>query len=792
MKNGMKIWCKKDIVVMVAFAFISTVYYLYFPVFPLILEGDSGSGALTLFYSLYSSICEGSLSLWSPYMWGGIPAIGHTYFQAIYPVNLAIYFILQNSSFELFIVIDYAFHLFVLCSGLYLFQRLNKISIPASFISTLTVAFSCEMMCQTHWTYLFTGFVWLPLIIDFIILFEKNTSQKAWIYVMCGGGILGLSGLANQGQTLLINILLSCILYLCFIGTNFSKEYFLELTGKMLSFGILGIALCSPALFPALEFSRNCMRFIPETGFLSGLEKMPVEAFIEYDVSFASIGALLQFPALNRDTNYYFVSTFSVMVSLFGIIGFFRKIDKSGHAVDIFAKICFAFVICYSTGFVLPYIFYYIPFYNAIREPFLYIPYLILPLVLFVGRGLDFMGSDYSIDSLKRNISFPICMCSTLLLCFIGIFMPYNLSRKNQIIAILVLGAFPGGFLLRRQKVIRKHFLSGLVLAAFVLQMGTNISQLSNAASYKDIWAKIERQSDEIITHIANHPNENERHLGLATQVWSLNSLSQNQMYDAQGYVNPVTRAGQLLQYMDLHRRALISNIKYWYTSADTEDWSYQMMLSNLNGQYLREIQVYPTYDSDEADNFAVWEMDTLGTAWVINDMVEIDSLNDLSDQQVADLLNSVSIDFRTQSYVAHPDNTISIESGENKWNVNTDEYSNNQIRFVVDSEKKAILTTSEIWYPGWNTYVDGKKQETLQVNCCFRGCEIPAGTHTIEFKYEPPALYLGLLFCALGISYCLGICFVTTHKKHKTSTINSLMCGHEGLSMGSQKGITE
>ena len=104
---------KREIGIIPIFVLIASMYYLFVPVFPG-LGGDFGEGAITLFYSLYTSICEGTVALWNPNLWGGIPVLGHTCFQSIYPINLLIYFILSHGTFELFIVIDYVFHLSVL------------------------------------------------------------------------------------------------------------------------------------------------------------------------------------------------------------------------------------------------------------------------------------------------------------------------------------------------------------------------------------------------------------------------------------------------------------------------------------------------------------------------------------------------------------------------------------------------------------------------------------------------------------------------------------------------------
>lgn len=753
---------KKELLAIPIFILLSLAYYLFIPVFPG-LSGDFGEGAVTLFYSLYSSICEGSIALWNPNLWGGIPVLGQTCFQSIYPVNLLLYFILKNFTFELFIVFDYAFHLSILCVGLYFFQRLNKVSILASFASVLMVASSLEMMRQTTWVYLFTGFAWLPLILDFIILFEKNKSMKAWKYVLGAGIALGLSGLANQGQTLLINILIVCILYLCYIGTKFSKRYFFEITGKMLSFGILGITLCAPALLPAIEFTKNCSRYVPELGWLNGLDQMTIEAFVEYDTSLASLGALFQFPTVNTDTNHYIFSSIGVIVSVLGILGFFAKTKKEQHAVNIFSKAIFAFIVCYSAGFVFPYIFYYIPFYNAIREPFLYIPYLIVPLTFFVGQGIDLLKDNYSIKDIKTKMSGSIWAILILFICILGILLPYRRMLINIALILALACAYCSNLLLKKFKFMNA-LIYGFWALLFILQTAINITQTRSVNSYKDIYAKIERQkinNDIILNSLPIQADKATRLLSFGVTAWPQNSMALSQISDAIGYVNPVPRAAQLASTAS--QRALLGNTKYWLSSLDAESYHYQL-LEEMGAEYIRNIQVYPNYDSDEPESFALWNFDTLGAAWVINDVINTKDLEQMSDQEVTDILNSLSIDFTNQAYVANS-NSINVENGDNRWTTDVKEYGNNNIKYEVNTEKNSILVTSEIWYPGWNVYIDGVKQEVIQVNCCYRGCEVPAGTHIVEFIYQPLSLYLGILLSTLGILYWIILFWIIKRK---------------------------
>jgi hypothetical protein len=64
--------------------------------------------------------------------------------------------------------------------------------------------------------------------------------------------------------------------------------------------------------------------------------------------------------------------------------------------------------------------------------------------------------------------------------------------------------------------------------------------------------------------------------------------------------------------------------------------------------------------------------------------------------------------------------------------------YSNNSVRLEVTADRDGLLVLHDLYYPGWEARVDGARVPVVKANILFRGVEVPAGAHAVEFRFRP------------------------------------------------------
>lgn len=96
--------------------------------------------------------------------------------------------------------------------------------------------------------------------------------------------------------------------------------------------------------------------------------------------------------------------------------------------------------------------------------------------------------------------------------------------------------------------------------------------------------------------------------------------------------------------------------------------------------------------------------------------------------------------------------------------------YKPNQLKYVSNNTSAGFAVFSENYYKnGWIATIDGKEAKIYQVNYVLRGLQVPAGKHTIEFKFEPQVVKTGstiALISSIGMLLLIGAGIYFERKK--------------------------
>ena len=83
-----------------------------------------------------------------------------------------------------------------------------------------------------------------------------------------------------------------------------------------------------------------------------------------------------------------------------------------------------------------------------------------------------------------------------------------------------------------------------------------------------------------------------------------------------------------------------------------------------------------------------------------------------------------------------------------------------------VVSDRNGFLFVSDLFYPGWRAYIDGKESKIYRANYAFRAIFVPEGEHEIKFAYRPDSFFSGLKVSGLSALSLLMFGFVLGRRK--------------------------
>ncbi len=185
--------------------------------------------------------------------------------------------------------------------------------------------------------------------------------------------------------------------------------------------------------------------------------------------------------------------------------------------------------------------------------------------------------------------------------------------------------------------------------------------------------------------------------------------------------------------YNDLIEFQIYKNIQAWGSNSGAKD-SFPV-LNMLNMKYV----IVPD-QKDPKQTMAIPNPFAMGNCWLVK---EVKFVKDADEEMLSlNHFNPATTAFANESFKQIVGNQPTFDSTASIKFIQND---NDYAKYESNAASNQFAVFSEIYYSaGWNAYLDGKKADYCKVNYVLRGMPIPAGKHTIEFKFEPYLVNLG------------------------------------------------
>lgn len=755
----MRTWLKAhayDIFSVLLIVSVGWIYCMYAPTVQGI-NGDAGCGHYALWAACARSWHSGEVPLWNPYQWGGFSTVGHIQ-EVFYPVLIALEFIFWDSTTQMLSFSIYpayiAVHFIIGGCGLYVLGRSrNKTPQTACAVSLLVVASGCFMFGDS-WGYIWGSYCWIPWLI-WALYRMVETERAKWITI--SGFILAMLVLSSTAHGALFAVLIYALLF----GTavwekRADRKECVQLIFWFLASGFIGMGIAAIELFPFLETNLNAFRYVPGLTMMESQGKIPLAAFKEHAVNISEIGA--QFGG------YIGMLAISTLALALIVIGFFSK-HRQHDWLRNFSVILMFGALLYTIGFNIVDIFWYIPGFNAIREPFLYAPFVVISGSILMFEGIGIIegvlcgGKNSSWKESLENMS----VCNGLLLVLMLITMLPHMIFNTADLIIKMIILLAGVAIFCRLK-IKKMAFYGILFVMVILStfnwvkansLPSNVDASSACIKAQEVSLRTKELLDELDVSVQGDGDPTARYLcWYPGGVLPSNVASIIGERDCFAYVNPIYKKTYFAyQYLDLRQKCQLQNIKYILLG--NEDEEFRNWLESEVGEKSEMAQTRAFAGFDSTEDQIVRYIDTtdlnLGPAWVVNKVIPYQESPEVSDVENAEavfwMMNDDSVDFSKSVFVEqNVVDRLDIQETDDMYaSVECTVSSANKTTYQVQTDADGIFVTSDYDYPGWRVKIDGREEDIIEVNYCFRGVQIPQGEHVIEFTYRPTSLIIGI-----------------------------------------------
>lgn len=710
----------------------------------------------------------GKIFWWNPYLFSGMPLVADTNTALFYPVNWLYFFIDTGRGIVYYVVI----HFFIAGLFTYLFLKRKKIDPPASLAGAVFYTFSSFMVLRIIHLNIMTACALIPMVFYFLDGFTDKKSLKSAVVFGFFLGVEILSGMPQMSQLI---FMMAGIFFLAHLNyKELLKSSQLKFIGLFVFALVFSLAVASVQLFPTYELIRNCVRssgipFGSAAANSLSAPQMLMTIIPDYFGTHLDKGGFA-IDAFYWETCFY-VGVFPLILSILALFTC-RKEDK--RTITAFSVIfLLGFLLALGRHFPLYYIFYkVVPFFKSVRIPTRYLCATVLAMAYFIALTINNLPDawEYLKEKGEKRVAFVIALISLLfsvLLIFIYFFPP-KLSRGviyfvfTGITGIVILAGTLFGNIDKKWFQILSIFI--LILSAF--SFGLTMKPSKTPDYFRKRSDQIKKYENLMPPARIHYFPQNQLKTTLnLTDDRKISNMVGNSPLILERYARYMLMAQFGIDLTEQAREGLVKNSNM-FEITDPESKMIRLLAPTAfyhidyrpNGTFVSIEPIVNAYPRAFTTDRFIVEKDPFKILVTLKEgKIEPDKILFLEEQPVLKAVN-----FAPAAPGMAGDDTVKFLSFEP-----------DNIKLSVNPSKPCILFLSEIYYPGWKAYVDGKERKVYRAHSIFRAVPLAPGDKTVEIIYVPNGARQGATITIAAVLFLISL-LVTDLVLNKTKKIKN------------------
>lgn len=761
---------ESDLLIFVLFLFLSIIFH-GMGVDIVNVPLASGDAQVLAFPS---KIFSASFAFWNPYVMSGVPSYLNPETQSFYLPSLIIMKILPNAfGYNLLTFLHYTLAGFFT----YLFLKKLKLNRLSAFIGGLCLAFGGFLVAHEGHHAMMNAAVWLPIL---LYLIECYFEDKQLLFLLLSS--IAFSGCILSGYPAVTfytsMVLFPYLIFRIWFTESYKTFNYMKKIEEFIKISLIvggcGLLIGTVQIFSIIE----SLDFINRSAITYAM-------FSENSFNLLNLVTLL-FPTYPYGGNSLpeILGYIGVLPLIFSFLAFilWRKKNKQIWFWTIVAVIGFLLMLGNNTPFYT--IMYHIPLYNMFRVPARNWFEVDFACAVLVGFCINYLmlNRGYSLKKVKNWFNRSIIILIALTVIFLGVYICQDnlfildllnlspaffldiLKNSPTIYIPLLIIICSICFLLILPEKGNKKFL-WVILAMFIF-----LDLFSFGHSFDNQYQNPTFLTDKNVSEIYKFINQDESNLKgirIFPVEWDYyeTTYTKNEIYPdinilygfnivngyypvwLQDYVNISSfnyynpTSFDFANLINSSEFLSISSTKYLVSSDPVNK-----NILELNSKYKKRFETKNGTVVYENTQF-------LPRARFVENLEVVKNTD-----EAKKIIWNQGFDLSSTSVVEGYEKEIRLDSGKV---LQTDYEKTDEVNLKVNTGNESFLVLSDVYYPGWKAYIDGKETKIYKTNGAFKGILIEgSGEHNIKFVFNPTFTYNGLLISIISLSVIV-ICII-------------------------------